>query len=205
MLVALMVASMTVAAGSIDPKRLERVEAPAQWAIDTAWSYTVEVRRTPTRYTVPAGLYTAEYKGKDGVFLRGPDKCVEIRLDFGGSQPPIVMRRNGGIVLSDAGARIYFYREPDGPVPSADAQMLQPAASAAVPNASPVVSGVGSALGAGIVNAIIMAGMGHIHFPKDAKPEPALRALLRPVEVAVPAPPAQDGPPPPEASPSMAP
>lgn len=207
-LAALLVASVTsvaFAAGSIDPKRLERVDPPTRWAIDTAWTYAVVVRRTPTRYTVPAGIYTAEYRGKDGVFLRGPDKCVEIRLDFGGSQPPIVMRRNGGIVLSDAGARIYFYRESDGPGPSADAQMLQPGASVAVPGASPAVSGVGSVLGAGIVNAIIMAGMGHIHFPKDAKPDPALKALLRPVEVATPVPPTQDPPPQPEASPPSAP
>ena len=168
-------------AKGIDPKKLSRPSEQTVYVLDRSFLYKTVIKGYEADYTVMPGTYTSEYTGNGGVFLRCAEKCVEIKvIPKNPGEPTNIMRRDGGIFLSNDGGTIYYYRQLDGQATGATADASRQIATRNAPGGVPTATTeAGGVLGSLIVNAFIYSGVGHILFPKDEKPDADLRNALK--------------------------
>lgn len=92
-----------------DLKKIESAEATLVIELAQGVSYS-ERRGIGVLWTLglTAGRYVPEYEDDDGVFYRGPSKCVT-------QSAPQVMKYEGGVWLSKSGKppRLYYYFDYD--------------------------------------------------------------------------------------------
>ena len=142
--------SLPALAGSVNPKRLQAVEAGVIYRLAEPWSY----QEKAATFTLMPGQYVLHFEDAKAMYLLGEGACAEMRV-VPPKQPEMANTQSFacGIYLPkdlDANASLFFIR---GQAPH-------------YPEMGP------------IVNAIIRAGEGSFDFPTSRRGDARLRAQL---------------------------
>lgn len=174
---------------STNPANLKRPETPMTLELPAAYKH--ETGRNRARFELPPGVYTAEYEDAEGTYFRGARACVQ--LWYAGpankDQPADqLITREGGVYLprkASEPAKIYVYvgsevqvnpNRPSDGGPVVPASVATDIAARAAPAAGVGTGAVGAALGGAVVDALVAAEKGNLHF---LTPVTGLREAVR--------------------------
>lgn len=152
-------------------------------------SYAIGVK---WKHIVSSGTYTAIGEDDSGVFYRGPAECfstVLLKAAWAAQEPLVnkvtstadcgiyVPLRTGlspkiFLVVGSGRQVVNGKLEPQTPSAAADDVTNLQIATSAAPRATPLQAGAGSAIGGGVVAAIVAAEQGNFNFYRD-QPDPA--------------------------------
>jgi len=167
----------------VDPTSLRAAQGSRSVSLSTSYTYEEHYRVAGTTmiHTLAAGKYTARFEDDGGTYFDGPEKCFLITARF--DSPEVAARNKGyepksfrcGIyVATRAGEmpKVYFYQADDAPVTTTTVLPPNPAK----PSSSQAI--LGTAVGYGMVDAIIAAERKNLHFNRDQPKDDSLKRAL---------------------------
>ncbi len=189
---------MLTGCGSISPNKLQPTDSTKALRLKDSFSYEAFFKLSGIRYRLSLiqGRYVANGQDESGVYYLGPDECFHVVMTeagWGGADSLV----GKTVLASDCG--IYVFTDPRkepqvfivngsnyrysksvaaASAPQLDTATTQSIVTPAAQSASPIQAGVGGALGAGIVEAIIAAERGNYGLYRDQPLGPGLRLAL---------------------------